>query len=148
MRRGGRLVPENLFDLFHDLVGDLGQQLQGFDVVVDLARLGRTQDHGADIRVLHAPGQGQLCNGAAQLLSNLGELADLSNLGFAFFLLQRADGTRKEIAVRSEARVFGDAIIVFAREQARGEWRPDGGAVLELLEQWGIFYFEAFTMEC
>lgn len=46
-----------------------------------------------------------------------------------------------------EAGAVGDAVVIFAGQEAAGERGPDGGAVLELLEQGGVFDFEALAVE-
>ena len=53
-RRSG-LVGQDVFDLLHDLGGDLGKQLDGLAVVLDLGNLGGAKNDGADIGVHHTP---------------------------------------------------------------------------------------------
>ena len=46
-----------------------------------------------------------------------------------------------------EAGPFGDAVVVFAREQAARERGPDRGAVFELVEKGRVFDLEAVAVE-
>lgn len=92
-----RLVVEDLLDLFHHLVGDLGKERHRLDIVLDLLWLGRleqtdqhsvqrylqractySEDDCANVRVLHAPRQTELCDSATKLLGDLGKLVKVS----------------------------------------------------------------------
>ena len=53
-RRSG-LVGQDVLDLLHDLGSDLGKQLHGLAVVLDLGNLGGAKNDGADVGVHHAP---------------------------------------------------------------------------------------------
>jgi len=53
-RRSG-LVGQDVLDLLHDLGGDLGEQLHGLAVVLDLGNLGGAKDDGGDVGVHHTP---------------------------------------------------------------------------------------------
>lgn len=106
-----------------------------------------TQDDCADVRVLDAPRQTKLADVATQLLRDLSELANLGDLCLALVTLQRLDGTLEEALVVAEARVLWDAVVILASEKTRGEWRPDGRAILELLIERRVLNLEALTVE-
>lgn len=53
-RRSG-LVGQDVLDLLHDLGGDLGKQLDGLAVVLNLGNLGGAKNDSADVGVHHAP---------------------------------------------------------------------------------------------
>ena len=142
-----RLVVEDLLDVLHHIVRELGHKLHGRAVVLDLRSLGGTQDHRADIGVLDTPRQAELRDSAAKLLGDLRELADFGNLRLAFVGLQALDGTLEEALVGGEARVLRNAVVVLASEQTGCEWRPDRGAVLELLVQRRVFDLESLAVE-
>jgi hypothetical protein len=55
--RRRRLVGQDLLDLLHDLGSDLGKQLHGLAVVLNLGDLGGAENDGADVGVHHAPVQ-------------------------------------------------------------------------------------------
>jgi hypothetical protein len=55
VRRLAGLVGQDILDLLHDLRGDLGNQLHGSAVVLDLRDLGSAEDDSADVRVHNAP---------------------------------------------------------------------------------------------
>lgn len=145
--RGLGLVVQHGLDLLLDLRGELVQQRQGLDVVVDLLDLCGAEDDGADVGVAGGPGEGELRRVAAQLLGDLGELLDLLDLGLAFLRLQAVDRVREELLVGGEARALGDAVVVLARQQPAGEGAPDGGAVVELVEQGLELDLEALAVE-
>lgn len=145
--RGLGLVIQHGLDLLLDLRGDLVQQRQGLDVVVDLLDLGGAEDDGTDVGVARRPGEGELRRVAAQLLGDLGELLDLLDLGLALVRLQALDRVLEEVLVGGEARALGDAVVVLARQQAAGEGAPDGGAVVELVEQGLELDLEALAVE-
>lgn len=149
VERGGGLglVIQHRLDLLLDLRGELVQQRQGLDVVVDLLDLCGAEDDGADVGVAGGPGEGELRRVAAQLLGDLGELLDLLDLGLALVRLQAVDRVREELLVGGEARALGDAVVVLARQQAAGERAPDGGAVVELVEQGLELDLEALAVE-
>lgn len=133
--RGLGLVVQHGLDLLLDLGRQLVQQGQRLDVVVDLLDLGGAQDDGADVGVAGGPGEGELRRVAAQPLGDLGQLLDLLDLGLALVRLQALDRVLEELLVGREPRALGDAVVVLARQQAAGEGAPDGGAVVELVEQ-------------
>jgi len=95
----------------------------------------------------YIPGKRKLCNGAAQLLGDLGEVADLLELGLALLALKSLDGALEEALVGGETAVLGDAVVVFASEKARGERRPDGGTVLVLVVEGSVLNLETLTVE-
>lgn len=84
---------------------------------------------------------------ATQPLSDLGQLPDLGDLCLALLALQLLDGALEETLVGREARVLRDAIVVLASQETGGERRPNGGAVLELVEEGSVFDFESLAME-
>lgn len=145
--RGLGLVIQHRLDLLLDLGRQLVQQGQRLDVVVDLVDLGGAEDDGADVGVAGGPGEGQLRRVAAQLLGDLGELLDLLDLGLALVRLQALDRVLEELLVGGEPRALGDAVVVLAGEQAAGEGAPDGGAVVELVEQGLELDLEALAVE-
>jgi hypothetical protein len=147
VRGGSGLVVEDLLDLLHDLVRQLGQQLQGLAVFADLARLGSSQDDGADVLVLDGPGDGQRSRGAAQALGDLGQLANLCDLGLALLCLQLLDGAVEKVLVGREPAVLGDALVVLAGKEARRKRRPDGGAIAKLLENRCVLDLKALAVE-
>ena len=57
-------------DAGHDLVGQLGQDVEGGQVLVDLLDPAGPGDHRRDVRVLGAPGDGQLGQRAVELLGD------------------------------------------------------------------------------
>lgn len=71
-----RLVGEDFLNLLHHLWRQLLQQLQCLHIVVDLVRLGRAEDDGADVRVLHTPSDRELAHVAT---NSLGDLRELQN---------------------------------------------------------------------
>jgi hypothetical protein len=93
------------------------------------------------------PGKRKLCDGAAQLFGDLGEIADLLDLGLALLALKSLDGALEEALVGGEAAVLGDAIVVLASEETRGKRRPDGGTVLVLVVEGSVLNLEALTVE-
>lgn len=114
---------------------------------MNLVDLGGAQDDGADIGVLGGPGQSKLTGSATEPLGHGGELPNLLDLGLAFGLLELLDGVLEESLVVGEARILGNAVIVLASQETRGERAPDSGAVLELLEQRLVLDFEALAVE-
>lgn len=141
------LVVKDLLDLLHRLVVELLQQLNSLAVVFDLLDLGRTENDGADIGVLCGPSQGKLAHVSSETLRNLGQFLDLLNLSLALGLLQGLDGASEEVLVVCEARALGNAVVVLAGEQAGGERRPDGGAILVLVVERGVLDFKPLTVE-
>lgn len=93
------------------------------------------------------PGESKLCNSAAQLLGDLGEIADLLDLGLALLALQSLNGALEEALVGGEAAVFGDTIVVLASEKAGCKRGPDGGTVLVLVVERSVFDLEALAVE-
>lgn len=167
--RAFRLVLQHVLDLGHDFGSDFGQQLHGLAVVLDLRDLGGAEDDGADVGVHDAPKEEvlvlelskymswkqhenlprerKLRDGATKLLSDLGELSDLLDLGLALLGLQSADRVLEEGLVLRKAAVLGDAVVVLAGEETGGQRGPDGGAVLELLVQRRVLDLEALAVE-
>jgi len=160
-----RLVLENLLNLLHDVVGELGQQLQRLAVVVHLLWLGCSEDYRADVfaapplasistwdgnhkySLLRAPCQRELCRVATQLLGNLAEFPHLLQLRLPLLRLELFDGALEEFGVCGEPRVFWDALVVLACQDARVERAPDGRAHLVVLEERGILLLEPLTVE-
>jgi hypothetical protein len=93
------------------------------------------------------PGKRKLRDGAAQLLGDLGKVADLLELGLALLALQSLDGALEEALVGGETAVLGDAVVVLASEETGGERRPDGGAVLVLVVERSVLNLETLTVE-
>lgn len=145
--RGLGLVVQHRLDLLLDLGRQLVQQGQRLDVVVDLVDLCGAEDDGADVGVAGGPGEGELRGVAAELLGDLGELLDLLDLGLALVRLQALDRVLEELLVGREPRALGYAVVVLAGEQAAGEGAPDGGAVVELVEQRLELDLEALAVE-
>ena len=75
-----RLVIKNLLDLLHEFWGQLLEELQGSEVVLQLLDLGSTKNDGRDIGVLCSPCQTQLGDGTTELLSDGSELSDLRDM--------------------------------------------------------------------
>jgi hypothetical protein len=167
---GGRsgLVGQDVLDLLHDLGSDLGKQLHGLAVVLNLGNLGGTEDDSADVGVHHAPiknvsicmrksesnacsinvpGKRKLCDGATELLSDLGKTPDLLDLGLALFGLKSLDRALEEALVGGETAVLGNTVVVLASEETRGERRPDSGTVLVLVVERSVLDLEALTVE-
>lgn len=96
---------------------------------------------------MNIPGERELRNVATELLGDLGEAADLPDLGLAVLGLQRGDSALEECLVVGEAAVFGNAVVVLASKETRGKRRPDGGAVLVLVVEGSVFDLEALTVE-
>ena len=140
-------IPQNILNLLHILRRQLRQQAQRFAVIDNLLRLRRAQDDRADVLVLGRPRERQLRCGTAQLLRERGQLPDLFDLRLAVGRLELLDLRVEDGFVVVEAGTLGDAVVVLAREQAAGERRPDRGAVLELLEERGVFDLEALAVE-
>lgn len=143
----GRRVVENLLNLLVNLIRDLLGKLHRLDIVLNLLNLGGSQDHSADVGVLEAPGQGELRCVSTQALGNGSELLDLLDLGLSFLGLQGLDGLAEELLVGGEAGALGDAVVVLSSQETRGQGRPDGGTVVELLEEGLILDLEALTVE-
>lgn len=101
-------VVEDLLNLLHDLRGQLRQELESLDVVLDLGHTGCSKNHSADVGVLRSPCEGKLCDVASESLSDLCQLSDLGDLGLALFRLQLLDGVLEESLVGSETRVLWD----------------------------------------
>ena len=114
---------------------------------MNLLHLCRAQDDRAHVWILRAPGQGQLRGVAAEPLRHRGQLAHLLNLGLALGLLQALGRVGEELGVVGEAAALGHAVVVLARQQARRERAPDGGAVRELLVQRRVLDLEAVPVE-
>jgi hypothetical protein len=72
-----RLVVKDLLNLLHKLGGQLFEQLQSAEVILQLLNLGSTKDDSRNVGVLCCPCQTELGNGTTKLLSNGGELLDL-----------------------------------------------------------------------
>lgn len=53
----------------------------------------------------------------------------------------------KELGLRGVARVLGDTVVVLAREYTRSERRPDGCAVLVVVEEGGVLVLEAVAAQ-
>ena len=96
---------------------------------------------------MDVPGKRKLCDGATKLLSNLGKTPDLLDLGLALIGLKSLDGALEEALVGGETAVLGNAVVVLASEETRGERRPDGGAVLVLIVEGSVLDLEALTVE-
>lgn len=73
------------------------------------------------MRVLGGPGEGKRSSVASELLGNLGELADLLNLGLALGRLERLDSVAEEGGVVLKTRILGDSIIVLACKENENE---------------------------
>jgi hypothetical protein len=93
------------------------------------------------------PGERELRDVATEFFSDLGKTSDLLDLSLALRALQGLDGALKEVLVGGETAVLGNAFVVLAGEEATGERRPDGGAILVLVKKWFIFYLESLAVE-
>jgi hypothetical protein len=144
-RRG--LVVKNRFNLLQNLGRDLVRQLESLDVVLNLLNLGGTQNDGADVGVLQAPGEGKLSHVTTQSLGNGSQLLDLLNFGLALVGLQLLDAVLEEGLVCGVARVLGNTVVVLAGQETRGQRRPDGSTVLELVVQRSVLNLEALAVE-
>ena len=113
-----RFVIKDLLNLLHNLRCQLGNNGDGSHVVLNLLDLGRTEDDGADVRVLSAPRQAELGGVAAETLGDLGQAADLFDLSLALGGLELLDLGVEEVAVVGEAGTFGDAVVVLAGEES------------------------------
>jgi hypothetical protein len=96
---------------------------------------------------INVPGKRKLCDGATELLGDLGKTPDLLDLGLALIGLESLDGALEEALVGSETAVLGDAVVVLASKETGGERRPDGGAVLVLIVERSVLDLEALTVE-
>lgn len=142
-----RFVIEDLLNLLDHIRRELLEQLDGLDVILDLLDLGGAEDDGADVGVLEGPGEGQRRGGGAEALGDRRQLLHLLDLGLALGRRERLDGALEEVAVVRQPRVLRDAVVVLARQQSRRERRPDGRAVLELLEQRRVLDLEPLPVE-
>jgi len=95
----------------------------------------------------NVPGKRKLCDSATKLLGDLGETPDLLDLGLALVGLESLNRALEEALVGGETAVLGDAIVVLASEETRGERRPDGGTVLVLVVERSVLDLEALTVE-
>ena len=96
---------------------------------------------------MNVPGKRKLCDSATKLLSDLGKTPDLLDLGLALVGLESLDRALEEALVGVETAVLGDAVVVLASEETRGERGPDGGAVLVLVVERSVLNLEALTVE-
>lgn len=110
-----RLVVQNPLNLLHDIVGQLGQNIQCLQVFRDLLGLGSTQDARRDVRVLERPCDGETGHRATERLGDLGELLDLGDLGLALLGLKLLDGFSEEFLVGGVTGVFWDAVVVLPK---------------------------------
>lgn len=114
---------------------------------MDLLNLCSTQNDRRNVLILGSPRQSQVCRGASQLLSNLGQLAHLLNLGLALLGAQSLGCISKEVLVGGETRIFGDAVVVLAGEETAGQRTPDSSTVAQLVKQRLELNLKALTVE-
>jgi len=115
------LVGQDLLDLLHDLGGELGEHLQGSQVLLELLGLGGAEQDSGDVLVLEAPGNRELGHGAAEAVGDDLELDDLGDVGQV--LLQHF-----LVALVGQARVLRNTLGVLAGENTTVQGAPDGGA--------------------
>jgi hypothetical protein len=100
---------------------------------------GRRRGH---LRVLRAPGDGELCHRATEFI---GDGANALGSGD----LLRVGETRGQPAVPGQraTAVGRNAVAVLAGEQARRQRAPDGGAETDVLVEAGVFLFDPVAPE-
>src|SRR5512140_2732982 len=80
IRYGFRLVLQDRIDALQYRTCEHVRNIERPHVLLDLLGPRGTSDHGADIRILEAPGECELREGAAQLTGNWRKLPDLLDL--------------------------------------------------------------------
>ncbi len=120
-------LSDDLVHPLHDILGQPGQNLQRLHVLVDLLHAAGTRDDRADMFVLRAPGDGKLRQCAIQFF---GDGFQFGNLGE--MILVRQSVLQPVVAFERTAAVGGDAVLVLARQQARGQRTPGGRAEADI----------------
>ncbi len=98
-------------------------------------------------RVLGTPGESQVGHLGTESLSDLSQLLDLFNLGFALGSLKFLDSVVEEALVGVEARSLRNTVVVLSSQETTSERRPDGSAVVVRLVQGVVLLLGAFTVE-
>src|SRR5690625_4915630 len=140
-----RPVVEHTFDALHDRGSQQLDDSTGLHVLLHLLRRGGPGDDGGYVRVLQAPGERELCGAATELLRDLAEQPHLADhLG----TLVRLEPLAQEVdALERQPAAFGDAVVVFAGQEAARQRTPGGQAQAERVVQARVLDFDAFAFE-
>lgn len=143
-----RSVHQNALNRFHDFVRQQRHDLQRLDILLNLTGPTRSRDHARQVRVLETPGQRQLSGRATEAIGNFAQLPDLGDLDLTVLRVQRIPKSfHDSVIFDGKTGIWGDAVVVFASEETRGQRRPSGGAHAEYLVQRKVFLLDTITME-
>ena len=136
-----REVLQNLLDLFHDGVVHFFQGFGRAEVVVELFHAGGAGDDAGDFLAAQEPGDGHLRGGDLQIFCQSGQFAHRFQALIAQHIHQPGH------VFTAGAAAGGDAVIVFAGEDAGGQRAPGGQSQGVFASQGFQFHFDPFAAE-
>lgn len=144
-----RLVVQNLINLIHNLRRQLINRRHGPTILIHLLRPTSTRDGSAHVGILQNPRQRQCAHLDSQLIRNRLQLVDLLDDAVPGILACAVPVALDELdACLVEARILGNAVLVFAGQDALTHGGPDSKAQATCLAvEVGEFGLDLFTLQ-